>query len=128
MRQFKIQADHTGMVTKNMDEAVRFYTEVMGYEVDSLKDLEASKLKCGLLSKDGHIIELLEPYNKDEMPDGKFGLKHIAYSCENLDGLHEELKNRGYTILTSPGPFSKGRFFFAADPDGAFVEFMEYMQ
>ena len=93
---------HIGVAVKNIEEAEKFYTEVLGFKVhdrENLKEIKASFIPIG-----DTAVELLQ----STTPEGvinKFiekrgeGVQHIAYQVENIEKALEELKAKGIPLI-----------------------------
>jgi len=103
---YHMKLDHTGIAVRDMQEAISFYTNVLG----GILTKEYSNPAPGVASNiaviefdDAHI-ELLTPTSPDS-PIARFlkqrgkGVHHIAYRVENLDQAIEEAKQQGLTFL-----------------------------
>jgi methylmalonyl-CoA epimerase len=93
---------HIGVAVKDIEEAERFYTEVLSLEVhdrEQLKEIKASFIPVG-----DTAIELLQ----STTPEGvinKFiakrgeGVQHIAYQVDDIEKALEDLKAKGIALL-----------------------------
>jgi methylmalonyl-CoA/ethylmalonyl-CoA epimerase len=93
---------HIGVAVKDIEEAERFYTEVLSLEVhdrEQLKEIKASFIPVG-----DTAIELLQ----STTPEGvinKFiakrgeGVQHIAYQVDNIEKALEDLKAKGVALI-----------------------------
>lgn len=97
--------DHIGVAVKNLDEAVKVYRDVLGFEFKGIHVLKEQKLKIAFFSTGGEIqIELLESLASDN-PVTKFletrgeGLHHIAVRVDNVEKVSNELKQNGVVLI-----------------------------
>ena len=93
---------HIGVAVKNIEEAEKFYTEVLGFKVhdqENLREIKASFIPIG-----DTAVELLQ----STTPEGvinKFiekrgeGVQHIAYEVENIEKVLEEFKAKGIPLI-----------------------------
>ena len=93
---------HIGVAVKNIEEAEKFYSEVLSLKIqdrESLKEIKASFIPVG-----DTAVELLQ----STTPEGvinKFiekkgeGIHHIAYHVDNIDKALEDLKARGIPLI-----------------------------
>jgi methylmalonyl-CoA/ethylmalonyl-CoA epimerase len=93
---------HIGVAVKNIEEAEKFYTEVLSLKVhdrEQLREIKASFIPVG-----DTAIELLQ----STTPEGvinKFiekrgeGIQHIAYQVDNIEKALEELKAKGVPLI-----------------------------
>lgn len=117
---------HTRMRVSNLDETVRFYTNVLGLEVVERKT-----------SPRGSQLAFLKVPNSDELieltsfpPSGPVkvqeDLVHLAFQVENLDDTIATLTSKGVAITDGPTTTSSGsRFIFIDAPDGYEIELIE---
>lgn len=117
---------HTRMRVTDMDQTLRFYTEVLGLEVLERKT-----------SPRGSHLAFLRVPNSEELielcsfpPSGPVrvqeDLVHLAFQVESLDDTIAALTAKGVTITDGPTTTSSGsRFIFIDAPDGYEVELIE---
>jgi len=106
---------HTRMRVSDMDETIRFYTDVLGLEVlDFLKVPNSEEL-----------IELCSfpPSGPVRVQED---LVHLAFQVDNLDETIRTLQAKGIKITDGPTTTSSGsRFIFIDAPDGYEIELIE---
>ena len=96
--------DHIGIAVKNIDGVIKFYTEVLGLELESIETLPEHGVRVAILKTDGRKIELMEPVTA-ECPLARFiekrgeGLHHLGLEVNNVSGAIAELKNKGITLI-----------------------------
>ncbi len=57
--------DHVGVAVKNLDEAVKVYRDVLGFELRGVHVLEERKVKVAFFSMGGEAqVELLGPWKR----------------------------------------------------------------
>ena len=135
---------HVGIVVSDMGASLRFWRDVMGLEVvvdfreegeyiDTLQALEGVRLHMiKLRAPDGSLIELL---HDDAHPTGRVdsnrlcdhGIRHLAFTVEDVEGSWQTLTFLGCPTLSSPvtSPDGKARLFFARDPEGNLLEIVQ---
>ena len=95
---------HIGIAVANIDEALPFYTEVLGLEFEGTEVVEEQKVKVAFLVIGESRIELLEPTSPDS-PVAKFlekngpGIHHLAYQVDGLEGRLASLKGQGVRLI-----------------------------
>jgi catechol 2,3-dioxygenase-like lactoylglutathione lyase family enzyme len=113
--------DHFTILTKNTDETVAFYREMLGFEPGPRP---AFAFPGAWLYNDGKAI--LHVVEKAEIPTGTGVLDHMAFWGDGLPGYLAKLKARNlpYDLRRLPERGHAGGvwqlFFF--DPSGARVE------
>tara|TARA_R110000751_G_scaffold132_1_gene498 strand:- start:403 stop:786 length:384 start_codon:yes stop_codon:yes gene_type:complete len=120
---------HIAIICSNYSISKKFYTEVLKLEI--LKETyreERKSYKLDLALNGNYIIELFSfenPPERTSRPEAN-GLRHLAFSVENLDAAIQELQSK--TIQTEPirvDPITGKRFTFFEDPDKLPVELYE---
>ncbi len=96
--------DHLGIAVKNLDEAVKLYTEVLGLKVEAYETLEEQKVKTAIIHVGDSKIELLE----STTPDGTIatfiekrgeGLHHMALTVTNVEDALKEVKAKNIPLI-----------------------------
>ncbi len=117
---------HTRMRVSDMEQTIRFYTDVLGLEVLERK-----------VSPRGSHLAFLKVPNSEELieltsfpPSGPVrvqeDLVHLAFQVESLDDTIASLNAQGVKITDGPTQSSSGsRFIFIDAPDGYEVELIE---
>ena len=137
---------HVGIVVEDLDKCLTFWRDVMGLKVaadfreegefiDTVQNLEGVKLHMiKLTAPDGSMIELLKdeshptpPPDRNRMCDR--GIRHIAFTVENVQQSWDTLNKEGCDVLSRPvvAPDGKARLFFARDPEGNLLEIVEIL-
>ncbi len=117
---------HTRMRVSDMDQTIRFYTEVLGLEVlDRKVSPRGSHLAFLKVPNSETLIELCSfpasgPVRVQE------DLVHLAFEVDSLDRTIESLTAKKIPITDGPTQSSSGsRFLFIDAPDGYEVELIE---
>jgi methylmalonyl-CoA/ethylmalonyl-CoA epimerase len=97
--------DHVGVAVKNLEEAVKVYSEILGFKLEGIHVLNERKVKVAFFSSGGEgRIELLEPIGNDS-PVAKFlesrgeGIHHIAVKVKNIEKALEEFKRKNIMLV-----------------------------
>ncbi len=105
--------DHIGIAVKNLDEALKFYEEVLGIKCVGTEVVEEQKVKVAFLPIGDTEIELLESTDEDG-PVAKFiekrgeGIQHIAYRVDDIEKAIEELKEKGIRMIDEKPRYGAG--------------------
>lgn len=117
---------HTRMRVSDMDQTIRFYTEVLGLQVlDRKTSTRGSHLAFLAVPNSEELIELCSfpPSGPVKVQED---LVHLAFEVENLDETVAQLTAQGVRITDGPTRSSSGsRFLFIDAPDGYEVELIE---
>jgi len=93
---------HIGVAVADLDEAARFYREVLGITPSPPTTADGATIVC--LPFGDTIVELLQPQEPDT-PIGKFlakrgpGIHHVCYKVPDLDAALEACRRSGYRLV-----------------------------
>jgi len=117
---------HTRMRVSDMEQTIRFYTEVLGLEVLERKTSpRGSQLAFLKVPNSEELIELTSfpPSGPVKVQED---LVHLAFQVENLDDTIASLDAQGVKVTDGPTQSSSGsRFIFIDAPDGYEIELIE---
>jgi methylmalonyl-CoA/ethylmalonyl-CoA epimerase len=100
----KATLDHIGIAVANLDEALAFYRDALGLEVEAPDDVPSQGVRAHLIPVGEASLELLEATTGDS-PIAKFigrrgpGLHHITLRVDDLDAALAVLKARGVRLI-----------------------------
>lgn len=114
---------HIGIKTIDMDRAMAFYTDILGFKlIERIKpgDVELIFLKLGKT-----VIELIEIDDQRKFTDGV--VNHIALKVDDIFKAVTWLKeNRVECLNEEPREMGKGRYnFFFRGPSGEKIELFQ---
>ena len=116
----KMKVKYATIIVEDMDESIKFYTEVMGFEIDS-KHNPFPGLNITLLKGEGDaMIELIEN-TEDET-----GLFSVGIEVEDIKTKVKELKSKGAKITKEPTPITVGTLAFLEDPNGVTIVLIQH--
>jgi catechol 2,3-dioxygenase-like lactoylglutathione lyase family enzyme len=123
------QIHHIAINTKNIDESISFYRDVLGLEQGETVDMEDFKLTYFPLP-DGGSLELFDYQGKNpktDRLDEAVGLRHLAFFVDNVTEAEKELRKNGVTITlpTTELPSLGMRVMLFLDPNDVTLEFCE---
>ena len=122
---------YTGIRVKNMDESIRFYSEVFGMEIE--EERERTKPTKGevvtLKSPNSNQLLELNYYEKDSPFYAPYlngeDLDHLAFDVDNLESTVSDLKRKGFEIIVEPYQIGGWREAFMKDPNGIWIELLQ---
>ena len=100
--------EHIGIAVKNIEEAKKYYEDVLGLKCYAMEEVADQKVKTAFLMVGQTKIELLESTSPDGSI-GKFiekrgeGIHHIAFAVEGLQKSLEELKSKQIILIDEEG-------------------------
>ncbi len=120
---------HTMLRVGNLDESIKFYTEVLGMTLLRQKDYPKGEFTLAFLGygdeSENPAIELTYNWGKDQYDLGS-GFGHIAINVDDVYQAVDKAKQQGVKILREAGPMSAGDTIvgFLQDPDGYEIELL----
>jgi len=100
--------EHIGIAVENLDEAVRYYEEIIGLECYAVEEVEDQKVKTAFFKVGDTKIELLES-TESGGPISKFiekkgpGIHHIAFAVPDVDKALNDVKEKGVRVIDEKG-------------------------
>ncbi|MBQ9418316.1 MAG: methylmalonyl-CoA epimerase [Bacteroidales bacterium] len=98
--------EHIGIAVTNLDEAIRYWEDVMGLKCYAIEEVKDQKVKTAFFRCGDVKIELLEPTSDDstiasfiEKNGGRGGMHHIAFAMENTDAALQEAEAKGVRLI-----------------------------
>ena len=108
------------IIVEDMGESIKFYTEVMGFGIDSQHN-PYTGLTITLLKGEGDaMIELIKN------TENKIGLFSVGIEVEDINTTVKELKSKGAKITKEPTPITIGTLAFLEDPNGATIVLIQH--
>ena len=98
--------EHIGIAVPNLDEAIRYWEDVMGLKCYNIEEVVDQKVKTAFFMIGEVKIELLEPTSPEstiakfiENNGGKGGMHHIAFAVENTDQALADAEAKGIRLI-----------------------------
>jgi lactoylglutathione lyase len=121
---------YTGIRVKDMDESIRFYTEVLGMTLVERDTTPPTKGEVATLRSAGseQTLELnfyqeesafWAPYSNGE------DLDHLAFRVEDVRAAVEGLRRSGFEVLVEPYSIGEWSEAYVRDPNGIWIELLE---
>ena len=131
--------DHVGLAVANLDEAITFHTEVMGWrvlhrETNEEQGVEEAMLGTGEQGAENAQIQLLAPLNENStiakfIAKNGAGIQQLAYRVKDIDAVSEALKAGGVRLLYPEPKLGTGgsriQFAHPKDTGGILLEIVE---
>ncbi len=126
--------EHIGIAVKNLDEAIKYYENILGLKCYSIEIVEEQKVKTAFFKVGETKLELLEATD-DSSPVAKFiekrgeGVHHIAFAVDNLQDKLNTVNEKGVKLIDkSPRNGAEGlniAFLHPKSTFGILTEFCE---
>src|SRR5919197_3603987 len=110
----KATLDHVGIAVANLSEAVSFYRDALGLEIDPPEDVQSQHVRAHFIPAGQSALELLEA-TSDDSPIAKYidkrgpGLHHITLRVDDIRAAIARLKVHGARLIDDePRPGAEG--------------------
>ncbi len=114
--------NHVGMVVEHYQEAMDFYTGVLGLrEAYTVKNPDGTPLLTYLQLNRETFVELIPA-----RPGQQTGITHYGMQVGSIDSFVQRLRERGITVADPGVTPAKARYVRVHDPNDIEIEVMEY--
>ena len=127
----KAQIDHIGIAVGDLGEALKFYRDALGLEVEAPEEVASQRVRAHFIPTGESAIELLEA-TSDDSPIAKYvarrgpGIHHLTLRVEDIRAVLARLKDKGVRLIDeAPRPGAHGSlvaFIHPASTHGVLVE------
>lgn len=141
-----MQIRHTGLVVADLEGALHFWRDILGFTVavqmdesgphiDAMLGLKNVSLTTSKLqAPEGGMIELLHFHSHPDKPSWEggphsTGFTHVAITVKDLDDLFRKLRRAGVTFFAPPqrSPDGKVKVTYCRGPEGVLLELVELL-
>ena len=129
-----VKVDHIGIAVNNLEEAIRFYQDVLGVALQGTEEVAEQKVKVAFMPCGDSEIELLESTAPDG-PIAKFieakgqGIQHIAYRVDDIEQAIAEMIEKGVRMIDEKPRYGAGNariaFVHPKSTNGVLIELCE---
>jgi len=130
----KATLDHIGIAVSNLDEALAFYRDALGLEIEAPEDVASQKVRTHFIPAGGAALELLEATDPSS-PVATYlqkrgpGLHHITLRVDDITSALAQLKARGVRLIDeAPRPGAHGSLVAFIHPSSAHGVLVELKQ
>lgn len=108
-----LKVDHIGIAVANLDEALKFYTEILGLECQGTEVVDEQKVRVAFLPVGDTEVELLESTDP-EGPIARFiekngeGVQHIAFRVNDIEAAIMHMKEKGMKMIDEKPRYGAG--------------------
>lgn len=130
-----MKVDHIGIATHQIEEALGFWRDALGLQVDFTEEVTEQGVRVAMLPLGETHIELLEPLSQDS-PVGKFlqkrgpGIHHLAVRVTDIRASLAQLKEKGTRLIDeTPRPGAGGclvAFIHPSSANGVLLELVQH--
>jgi methylmalonyl-CoA epimerase len=100
----KAVLDHIGIAVANLDDALRFYRDALGLEIEAPEEVASQRVRAHFVPVGGAALELLEA-TADTSPIAKYlakrgpGIHHITLRVDDIRAALDRLKAHGVRLI-----------------------------
>lgn len=130
----KVELDHIGIAVDDIDQALAFYRDALGLEVETPEDVPSQGVRAHFIPAGESALELLEA-TADDSPITKYlrkrgpGLHHITLRVDDIRAALSHLKARGVRLIDeSPRAGAHGSLVAFIHPSSAHGVLIELKQ
>jgi methylmalonyl-CoA/ethylmalonyl-CoA epimerase len=127
----KAKLDHVGIAVSNLADALSFYRDALGLEVEMPEEVPTQRVRAHFIPAGEAAIELLEATDETS-PIARFlaargpGLHHITLRVDDIAAALDRLKAKGVRLIDeTPRPGAHGSlvaFIHPSSANGVLVE------
>lgn len=140
---------HSGFIVRDIEKAIDFYTNVLGFQletrterhgafIDQVLGFTGAHIKGAFVTLgEGHQLELIQylsPESKEiRINRNDLGAAHIAFYVEDIDKFYNDKSAQGLSPINQPAEHRDDngtlirKVMYAQDPDGNWLEFVELL-
>jgi methylmalonyl-CoA/ethylmalonyl-CoA epimerase len=130
----KATLDHIGIAVANLEEALRFYRDALGLEIEMPEEVPSQHVRAHFIPAGESALELLEATDA-KSPIAKYvarrgpGLHHITLRVDDIAAALARLKARGVRLIDEvPRPGAHGSLVAFIHPSSAHGVLVELKQ
>lgn len=130
-QEMKVRLDHIGIAVSNIEQALAFYRDALGLEIEAPEDVPSQRVRAHFIPAGESALELLEA-TADDSPIATYlqkrgpGLHHITLRVDDIRAALAQLKARGVRLIDeSPRAGAHGSlvaFIHPSSAEGVLVE------
>lgn len=128
--------NHVAIVVENIDEALGFWRDQLGLELDHVEDVPSQGSKVAFMPVGDSEVELVEPTNPESglanyLEKRGEGMHHLCFEVSDIAVVLEKLKEKGVRLI-NPEPLDlpgrKMAFIHPKSANGVLVELYEIVK
>jgi methylmalonyl-CoA epimerase len=126
--------DHIGIAVQDIDEALAFYRDALGLEIEAAEEVRSQGVRAHVIPLGQSALELLEATAPDS-PIAKFlqtrgpGIHHITLRVDDIRGALDHLRARGVRLIDEqPRPGAQSALVAFIHPSAAHGVLVELKQ
>lgn len=123
--------DHVALVVGNIDEALNFWRDALGLELEQIEDIPREKSAIAFLPVGDSEVELVQPTSNDSgiakyLEKRGPGMHHICLEVDDIEGMLAQLKAKEIKLIhEEPVVADSGKKYAFIHPKAAFGVLVE---
>ena len=110
--------NHVAIVVKDIDDAMNFWRDGLGLEMEQIKDVPEQESRVAFLPLGDSEIELVEPTSNNSgvarfLEKRGPGMHHVCFETDDIYGTLEHLDKMGIRLINETPRISKGGNLYA---------------
>ncbi len=125
------KVDHVALVVGDIDEALAFWRDALGLELEHIKDVPREKSAIAFLPVGDVEVELVQP-TSDDSGIAKYlgkrgpGMHHICLEVDDIEAMLAQLKDKDVQLIhEEPVIGDSGKKYAFIHPNAAFGVLVE---
>ena len=130
----KARLDHIGIAVRNLDEALAFYRDALGLEIEPPEEVPSQRVRAHFIPVGESSLELLEA-TADDSAIARYvsrrgpGIHHVTLRVDDLQQALERLRQKGVRLIDeSPRQGAEGSLVAFVHPSAAHGVLVELKQ
>jgi methylmalonyl-CoA epimerase len=130
----KAKLDHIGIAVKDLDQALAFYCDALGLEIEAPEEVPSQRVRAHFIPIGESALELLEATAPDS-PIARYlekrgpGIHHITLRVDDIHAALTRLKEKGVRLIDEmPRPGAEGALVAFIHPSAAHGVLVELKQ
>ncbi len=130
----KARLDHVGIAVKNLDQALAFYRDALGLEIEPPEEIPSQRVRAHFVPVGESSLELLEATADDSVITRYVnrrgpGIHHITLRLDNLEEALARLRQKGIRLIDeNPREGAEGSLIAFVHPSAAHGVLVELKQ
>jgi len=125
--------DHISIIVSNLEENVKFYRDILGFNISKEIYDEKEKAKIVFLDTGNTMLELIAPdrtVKESALPNweerNSTTIEHIAFAVDNIEETVNYLKSKGVEFILGPIEAPGVTYGYFKGPDGILLEIIKW--
>ncbi|KPL74376.1 lactoylglutathione lyase [Ornatilinea apprima] len=122
--------NHIAIAVNNIEESLAFWQGALGLSLSHIEDVPSQKASVAFIPTGDSEVELVRPTDETTgvakfLKDRGPGMHHLCLEVDDIDGMLEQLKEKGVRLINETAQVLPGRkmaFIHPKSANGVLVE------